>query len=185
MRHSAGSRLRGWSEFDAAVATGEGRRLPRRRRVEPRWRPSAIAGAHGIEGMIARATTATATVVSPTANITSPVTGAQLSLRSRSDASYAASSSTGATKQRQRKFGRKSKGRRGWKKGEQCTAERQEHRIRCSDAACYTRQNHGGDEQTEKLFELSHIAARSAPADPETRGSCPLGSRSANRLVGS
>ena len=97
MRHSAGFRLRGWSECDAAVATGEGRRLRRRRPAEPRWRPSAIAGAHGIEGMIARATTATATVVSPTANITSPVTGAQLSLRSRSDASYAASSSTGAT----------------------------------------------------------------------------------------
>ncbi len=48
-------------------------------------------------GTIARTTSATATVVKPTAKITRPPTGAQLSLRSRSEASYAASSSTGAT----------------------------------------------------------------------------------------
>src|SRR6185503_13080135 len=59
--------------------------------------PSAIAAAHGIEGMIARATTATAIVVSTTAKITRLVTGAQLSFRSLSDASYAASSRRGAT----------------------------------------------------------------------------------------
>src|SRR5688500_16822066 len=60
--------------------------------------PSAIAGAHGIVGMSMRATTATAAVVNPTAKTTRPATGAQLSLRSLSDASYAASSRTGATK---------------------------------------------------------------------------------------
>ena len=49
--------------------------------------PSAIAGAHGMAGISARATTATAMVVKPTANTTRPVTGAQLSLRSRGDAS--------------------------------------------------------------------------------------------------
>ena len=49
--------------------------------------PSAIAGAHGIAGMSVRATTATAAVVNPTAKTTRPVTGAQLSLRSRGDAS--------------------------------------------------------------------------------------------------
>ena len=60
--------------------------------------PSAIAAGHGRSGIRRRATTATAAVVSPTATTTSPVTGAQLSLRSLSDASYAASRSTGATK---------------------------------------------------------------------------------------
>src|SRR5438128_1776295 len=60
--------------------------------------PSAIAAAQGIVGMSAWATTATAAVVNPTATTTRLVTGAQLSLRSLSDASYAASSSTGAMK---------------------------------------------------------------------------------------
>ena len=44
--------------------------------------PSAIADAHGIAGTSVWATTATPAVVSPTANTTSPVSGAQLSLRS-------------------------------------------------------------------------------------------------------
>src|SRR2546430_9171053 len=59
--------------------------------------PSAIAAAQGIVGMSAWATTATAAVVNPTATTTRLGTGAQLSLRSLSDASYAASSRTGAT----------------------------------------------------------------------------------------
>ena len=41
--------------------------------------PSTIAGAHGISGTRARTTTATATVVSPTANTTRLPTGSQLS----------------------------------------------------------------------------------------------------------
>src|SRR5688572_8749837 len=49
-------------------------------------------------GINARTTTATAMVVRPTANTTRPVTGAQLSLRSLGDASYAASSRMGAMK---------------------------------------------------------------------------------------
>ena len=65
----------GWSD-DSAQSNG---RRPRHRRDERA----------GDE--------ATATVVNPTAKTTRPVTGAQLSLRSRSDASYAASSRTGAT----------------------------------------------------------------------------------------
>src|SRR2546423_13366383 len=60
--------------------------------------PSTIAGAHGISSTKPRATRATAIVVNPTANITRLVTGAQLSLRSLGEASYAASSSTGAIK---------------------------------------------------------------------------------------
>ena len=67
----------------------------------------------------------------------------------------------GCDEQRQRQFGRQREGRRGWNKGEQRTAERQEHRIRCADAACSCRQNHGGDEETEELFELSHVLIRS------------------------
>jgi hypothetical protein len=49
--------------------------------------PSAIVAAHGIVGMSVWATTATAAVVNPTANTTKLVNGAQLSLRSLSDAS--------------------------------------------------------------------------------------------------
>ena len=49
--------------------------------------PSAIAGAHDMPGTNARTTTATAIVVRPTANTTRLVSGAQLSLRSRGDAS--------------------------------------------------------------------------------------------------
>ncbi len=58
--------------------------------------PRAIAAGHGMAGISAWATIATAAVVSPTAKTTRPVTGAQLSLRSLRDASYAASSNTGA-----------------------------------------------------------------------------------------
>src|SRR3954464_9505795 len=60
--------------------------------------PSVIAAAHGICGTSACTSTATAAVVSATATTTSAVTGTQLSHRSRGDASYAASTSTGATK---------------------------------------------------------------------------------------
>src|SRR5215212_1124175 len=60
--------------------------------------PSAIAAAHGIVGTSVWVMTATAAVVNPTANTTRLITGTQLSLRSLSDASYAASSRTGATK---------------------------------------------------------------------------------------
>ena len=46
-----------------------------------------FAADHGIAGMKVWATMATATVVSPTANTTRLITGAQLSLRSRGEAS--------------------------------------------------------------------------------------------------
>jgi hypothetical protein len=49
--------------------------------------PSAIAAAQGMPGANRCATTATAAVVRPTAKTTRPVTGAQLSFRSRSEAS--------------------------------------------------------------------------------------------------
>ena len=57
-----------------------------------------MAAAHGMAGTSARVTPATAIVVKPTLITTRLATGTQLSLRSRGDASYAASSSTGATK---------------------------------------------------------------------------------------
>ena len=78
----------------------------------------------------------------------------------------------GRDEQRQRKIGRKGERGRGRKKGEQCAAERQEHRIRCADAARCRRQNHGGDEQREKLFELMHGQPRlwpRLPSAPRTR----------------
>src|SRR4051812_11783648 len=67
--------------------------------------PRAIAGAHGISGIRVRTTIATAAVVNPTANTTRLVSGAQLSLRSLGDASYAASSKTGAMKSASAKSG--------------------------------------------------------------------------------
>ena len=59
--------------------------------------PSAIAAAQGMPGTSQCASTATAAVVRPTAMKTSVETGSQLSRRSRSEVSKAASSSTGAT----------------------------------------------------------------------------------------
>ena len=60
----------------------------------------------------------------------------------------------GCDEERQRELGREGERRRDWKKREQRAAERQEYRIRRSDAARQRRQDHGGDEQqTEKLFE--------------------------------
>src|SRR5689334_13169942 len=60
--------------------------------------PSAIADAQETSGTRLRVTIATATVVNTTANTTRLVIGNQLSLRSRRDASYAASRRTGAMK---------------------------------------------------------------------------------------
>jgi hypothetical protein len=63
----------------------------------------------------------------------------------------------GRDEQRQRKLGRESEGGRDRKKGEQCPAERQEHRIRCANAARRGRENDGCNKQREKLFELPHL----------------------------
>ena len=63
----------------------------------------------------------------------------------------------GRDEERQRKLGRERERRRARKKREQRAAERQEYRIRCSDAARRRRQDHGRDEQAEKLFEFPHI----------------------------
>src|SRR5882757_664313 len=59
--------------------------------------PRAIAADHGMSGSSQRVSTATVAVVRPTATNTRVETGSQLSRRSRSDVSKAASSSTGAT----------------------------------------------------------------------------------------
>ena len=64
----------------------------------------------------------------------------------------------GGDEERQRQLGRERERRRDRNKREQRTAERQEHRIRCADAARRRRQDHGGDEETEKLFEFPHIS---------------------------
>ena len=119
--------------------------------------PSAIAAAHGIAGMSVRATTATAAVVNPTAKTTKPVTGAQLSLRSLERRVVSRIEQHGRDEERQRELGRDAERGRAWKKRQQRTAERQEYRIRCSDAARRGRQDHGRDEQTKKLFEFPHM----------------------------
>src|SRR4029453_9595170 len=118
--------------------------------------PSAIAAAHGIVGMSVWTTTATAAVVNPTANTTRLVTGSQLSRRSLSDASYAASSRTGATNSASASSGATVDGGRAGEEGEGAPAARQEHRVGCADAAPRGRQDYGRDEQAEKLFEVLH-----------------------------
>ena len=95
----------------------------------------------------------------PTATTTRPVTGAQLSLRSLTDASNAASSSTGATNSANASSGGSVNGG-AREKREQRTADRQENRIRRSDAACSSCQDYSGDEQGQQLLEFSHVTGR-------------------------
>jgi len=42
------------------------------------------------------------------------------------------------------------------------TAERQEYRVRCSDATRQRGKDHGGDDQAQKCLELSHIVMTAA-----------------------
>ena len=58
----------------------------------------------------------------------------------------------GRDEERQRKRGRDAEGRHAWKKRQQCAAEREEYRIRCSNAARRSGQNDRCDEQTKDLF---------------------------------
>ena len=64
----------------------------------------------------------------------------------------------GCDEERQRKLGRNAERGSAWNKRQQRTAERQEYRIRCSNPAGHGRQDHGRDEQTEKLFESPHLS---------------------------
>ncbi len=112
-----------------------------------------------MSGISARATTATAMVVRPTANTTRPVTGAQLSLRSRGDASYAASSSIGRHEERQGELGQHGERRRARHKREDRPAEREKHRIGCTNAPRRGRQKQGGEDQANEGFEFSHVTA--------------------------
>ena len=47
-------------------------------------------------------------------------------------------------------------------KREERTAERQEYRVRCSDATRQRGKDHGGDDQAQKCLELSHIVMTAA-----------------------
>src|SRR6201987_6577919 len=58
----------------------------------------------------------------------------------------------GCDKERQRKVRGDGERERAWKKRQQRTAEREEYRIRRSDAARPGRQDHSRDEQTKNLF---------------------------------
>jgi hypothetical protein len=62
----------------------------------------------------------------------------------------------GRDEERQRKLRRDREGGRAGKKREQRTPQRQEYRIRRSDAACQGCEDHGRDEQDQKFFELVH-----------------------------
>jgi hypothetical protein len=64
----------------------------------------------------------------------------------------------GCDEECQRKFRWNGERGRAWKKRKQGAAESQKHGIRCSDAARQRRENHGGDEQNKKLFEVLHIS---------------------------
>ena len=122
--------------------------------------PSAMAGAHGIAGISVRTTTATAIVVRATAKTTRLVTGAQLSRRSRGDASYAASSSTGARKSASASSGGTRERRRAGQKCEQRAADREEYRIRCTDAPAPRCQDHRCEDQDDESFEFPHEFVR-------------------------
>ena len=123
--------------------------------------PSAIAGAHGIVGMSVRATTATAAVVNPTANTTRPVTGAQLSLRSLSEASYAASSRTGATKSASASSGGSVNDGAPGTNASSAPPSARNTGYGAPTRRAARRQDHGRDEQTKKLFEFPHRAGTS------------------------
>jgi hypothetical protein len=58
----------------------------------------------------------------------------------------------GRDKERQCKRGGDAEGGHAWKKRQQRTAERQEYRIRCSNAPRRSGQDHRCDEQTKDLF---------------------------------
>ena len=80
--------------------------------------PSAIAGAHGIAGTSERATLATATVVSPTAQTTSPVTGSPVVFEVSKRRIVGRVEQYRRDEERQREFGCESERRRSWNKCE-------------------------------------------------------------------
>ena len=121
--------------------------------------PSTIAGAHGIAGISQRATTATATVVRPTATTTRPVTGAQLSLRSRGDASYAASSRMGATNSASASSGRTvNVGAPGTNARSAPPSARNTGYGAPTRRAAAAKQG-GGEDEANEDFELPHVTS--------------------------
>ena len=119
--------------------------------------PSAIAAAHGIVGMSVWATTATAAVVNSDREHNQTGHGRPIVPEISGRRVVSRIEQYGCDKERQRKLGRDAERGRAWKKRQQRSAERQEYRIRCSDAACRRRQDHGRDKQTKDLFEFPHV----------------------------
>ena len=119
--------------------------------------PSAIAGAHGMAGISARATTATAMVVRPTANnhqtgdrrpVVPEVPRRRVIRRVEQD---------GRDEERQGELGQHGERRRAWNEREDRAAERQKHRIRRADAARHGCQDRGGEDQANENFEFFHL----------------------------
>jgi hypothetical protein len=101
------------------------------------------------------------------------VTGAQLSLRSRATRRTPRRAARG-DEQRQRQLGRQRERRRGRNEREQRAAERQEDRIRRPDPSRRGRQNDGGDEQAEQLFEFPMSPCRRGLAVRKLEQRCQL-----------
>ena len=83
------------------------------------------------------------------------MTGAQLSLRSLSDASYAASSNTGAMNSASASSGGRVNVVSGQER-EGGATQREKHRIRRADTARGSGEDDRGNEQPEQLFEFTH-----------------------------
>ena len=158
-RRSAGFRPRGSSGCDAAAASGRSTAVAAAASGGATTAPSTIAGRPRHRRDSVRTTTATATVVSPTAKTTRPVTGAQLSLQIPGRRVVRRVEQHRGDEERQRELGRDAERRRAGNEREQRAAEREEDRIRRADAARRRRQDHGRDEEGEKLFEFPHGAS--------------------------
>ena len=103
-------------------------------------------------------------VVRPTANTTRPVTGAQLSLRSRGDASIGRVEQDGRDEEGQCELGQDGERRRAWNEREGRAAEREKHRIGRAHASRDGRQDGGGENKTNQDFEFCHVPKRAEMA---------------------
>ncbi len=88
----------------------------------------------------------------------------------------------GGDEERQRELGRERDRRCYWNEREQRPAEREEDRIWGADAAGPARQDHGSDEQSQKLFELAHTV-REDMDDIVTREHAELPAENGMRTV--
>ena len=146
------------------AAAAEAPRLRRPHQAARRSRRARSPTPTGYAGISARVTAATAMVVSPTAKTTSPMTGDQLSRRSRGEASKAASSRTGATNSASASSGRTVNDGAPGTNASDGAAEREKDGIRCADAPRASREHGGGENEANQDFEFFH-----RPGNPSRR----------------